>query len=150
MTEHIIIRKANSDDLEGILKLVNAPHADNGKAMGIRDANTIYQSILDDPNYFQMVATDEHGIVGTITLVIIMQMTHEGTTNAMIADLVTIDHAANKEIATELIKYALNLAEEYGCYKTIYAADYQADLLNEIVREQGLIASKQCYLKIDD
>jgi len=153
MTDNIIIRKANNDDLQAILALIDSPHADNGSAMELRDANMIFQSILDDPNYFQIVASSEQGIVGMITLVIIMQMTHEGATTALITDMITTsDNNSNKssEIASELLKYATNLAQEYGCYKTIFQCDYQTDISSSACQKLGFEKSSPCYLLPDD
>ena len=146
MTDNIIIRKANSDDLEAILELINAPHADNGTAMGLLDANNIYQSILEDPNYFQIVASSEDGVKGIVTLVIIMQMTHEGTTSAVITDLIVADTKENNQIASELLKYATDLAQEYGCYKTIFQCEYQPELTESTCKELGFEKSAPCYL----
>ncbi len=50
MAENIIVRKANHEDLDGILTLLNRPEADNVHALQGHDANTIYQSILEDSN----------------------------------------------------------------------------------------------------
>lgn len=132
MSDIIIIRKANESDLEEVLALINAPEADNGKVMALRDAQTIYQSILNDSNYFQIIASTEQGIVGLVTLVIIVQMTHEGSTTAFISDLIVSEELSSQEtqitIARDLLQYAVDLAQEYGCYKTIIENDYQQEL----------------------
>ena len=146
MTDNIIIRKANNDDLEAILELINSPQADNGTAMESRDANTIYQSILEDPNYFQIVASSENGIIGMVTLVIIMQMSHEGTTSALITDLITVENDNSAEIATQLLLYTTNLAQEYGCYKTILHSDYQLSQTASAAQALGLKPGEPCYI----
>lgn len=132
MSDDIIVRKANESDLEDILALIAAPEADNGQVMALRDAQTIFQSILEDPNYFQIIASTEQGIAGLITLVIIVQMTHEGSTTALISDLIVADNSASPEkqmtIAHDLLQYCSKLAQEYGCYKTIMQNDYQTEL----------------------
>jgi len=128
MPDNIIIRKANESDLEDILKLINMPAIDNGVVMESLDGNAVYQSILDDPNYFQIVATTEEEIVAYVTLIIIVQMTHEGATTALITDLIVSEGIENKEtqadIASDLLEFTLSLAQEYGCYKTIVENDY--------------------------
>ena len=150
MTDNIIIRKANSNDLEAILALINSPQADNGTAMELRDGNTVFQSILDDPNYFQIVASSEQGVIGMVTLVIIMQMTHEGATSALISDMVTTDDDDSADTAYELLKYATDLAREYGCYKTVFQCDYQADLSASACQKLGFEKSSPCYLLPED
>jgi len=130
MSDNSIIRKANDSDLEDILILINSPEADNGTAMELRDANAVYQSILDDPNYFQIVASTEEGIVAIITLAIIMQMTHEGSTTGFITDLIISEAILEKSaLVSDLIQYTTDLAQEYGCYKIIINNDYHQDLI---------------------
>lgn len=146
MTDNIIIRKANHDDLKAVLALIDSPQADNGHAMEQRDGNTVFQSILDDPNYFQIVASSEQGIIGMITLVIIMQMTHEGATSALITDMITSNDENNSEIAYELLKYATDLAQEYGCYKIVFQCDYQTNLSTSACQKLGFEKSTPCYL----
>jgi len=135
MSDSIIIRKANESDLEEILALINAPEADNGTVMELRDANTIYQTILNDSNYFQIVASSEQGVVGIVTLVIIVQMTHEGSTTALISDLIVSEKLLSRElqatVTRDLLQYTSNLADEYGCYKSIIQNDYQSELTEE-------------------
>ena len=129
MADNIIIRKANENDLDDILKLIKMPAIDNGMVMEPLDGNAVYQSILDDPNYFQIVATTEEEIVAYVTLIIIVQMTHEGATTALITDLiVSEDIEAQSGIANDLLEFAISLAQEYGCYKTIVENDYLPEL----------------------
>ncbi len=142
MIDSIIIRKANESDLEAILALIDSSKANNSKPMQLHDANTIYQSMLDDSNYFQIIASTEQAIVGVITLVIIMQMTHEGASTAFINDLIisnTIEDTIEKKtIANDLLKYTTHLAQEYGCHKAIIQSDYQYELVEEICLQLGL------------
>ncbi len=144
MAENIIVRKANSDDLESLLTLLNSPEADNGQALQGHDANTIYQSILEDSNYFQIVASSEQGLIGTLTLVIIVQMSHEGSSSALITDVICKDN--DDDIARELLKYASKLAEEYGCFKTVVHCDYQQEMIAAACKELGFKAGTDCFV----
>ena len=144
MAENIIVRKANQEDLDGILTLLNRPEADNGQALQGHDANTIYQSILEDSNYFQIVASSEQGLTGTLTLVIIVQISHEGSSSALITDMICMDN--DDEIAVELLKYATRLAEEYGCFKTVVHCDYQQEMTASACEKLGFKASTDCFV----
>ncbi len=144
MADNIIVRKANSDDLQDILALLNSPDADNGHALQGHDANTIYQSILEDCNYFQIVASSEQALAGTLTLVIIMQMSHEGSSSAFITDVISKNN--NVEVAMELLKYAAALAQEYGCFKTLLHCDYQQDMIAQACQQLGFKQNTDCYI----
>jgi hypothetical protein len=116
----------------------------------LRDAQTLYQSILEDPNYFQIIASTEQGIVGLVTLVIIVQMTHEGSTTALINDLIVSEKLLNPKIQTtiarELLQYTYNLAQEYGCYKTIIQNDYQPGLTESACEALNFKKSSHSFL----
>ncbi|MDX2506800.1 MAG: GNAT family N-acetyltransferase [Gammaproteobacteria bacterium] len=146
MSDNIIIRKANESDLEGILALISLPEIDNGNVMNLREAIPVYQSILDDSNYFQIVASSEQGIIGMVTLVIIMQMTHEGATTALITDLIITPEENSAAIAPQLLQYSTDLAQEYGCFKTILHCDYHDRQSTSACQELGLKKSTPCYL----
>ncbi len=147
MIDSIIIRKANNSDLEAILKLIDSSKANNSKPMELHDANTVFLSMLDDPNYFQLIATTEEGIVGIITLVIIMQMTHEGATTAFINNLMVSENIELAEekgiIASELLQFSTQLAQEYGCHKTIVQSDFQAELTETAANQLGFKKNTQ-------
>ena len=146
MSDTIIIRKANESDLKDILAIINSPEADNGVVMQMHDANTVYLSMLEDSNYFQIIASSEQGIVGIVSLVIIMQMTHEGSTSAYITDLIIAPDENKTAIATQLLQYATDLAQEYGCYKTIVNCDYQNEPTESACRGLGFEKSTACFL----
>ena len=147
MSDNIIIRKANESDLEAILSLINSPQADNGTAMELRDANMVYQSILDDSNYFQIVASSEEGLVAIVSLTIIMQMTHEGSTTAFVTDLIISEDVSDTTtLASDLIQYASELAQEYGCYKIIIHNDYHPEIIESSSQNLKFEKSPHCYL----
>lgn len=152
MADDIIIRKANESDLEGVLSLINMPSVDDGKAMELRDANTVYQSILDDSNYFQIIASNETEIIGLITLVIIVQMTHEGSTTALINDLIVSDKLDSSDdklsLANDLVEFALSLAQEYGCYKSIIENDYFPELTEASSKTFDFIKNNRSFLRM--
>jgi len=152
MSNDIIIRKANESDLEDVLKLITMPSIDDGNIMELHDARAVYQSILDDSNYFQIVASTETEIVGIVTLVIIVQMTHEGSTTAFIDDLIVSDNITDTDkrldIASELLEFAISLAQEYGCYKTVIDNDYLTELTELASQHFDFSHNKNSFLRL--
>jgi len=151
MADNIIIRKANESDLDDILKLIAMPAIDNGTVMESLDGKAVYHSILDDPNYFQIVAATEEHIVAYITLVIVVQMTHEGSTTALITDLIVSDSIADKQaqtdIASDLLEFTISLAQEYGCYKTIVENDYLPELTETACKTFEFTKNTQSFIR---
>jgi len=151
MADNIIIRKANESDLDNILKLIAMPAIDDGMVMESLDGKAVYHSILDDPNYFQIVATTEEDIVAYVTLIIVVQMTHEGSTTALITDLIVSENIEGKQaqtdIASDLLEFAMSLAQEYGCYKTIVENDYLPELTATVCKKFEFTASSQSFIR---
>ena len=104
----------------------------------------MYLSILEDSNYFQIVASSEQELIGTLTLVIIVQMSHEGSSSALITDV--ISQTNDLEITLELLKYAIQLAEEYGCFKTVLHCDYQQQITAQACKTLGFEGSENCFV----
>ncbi len=151
MADNIIIRKANESDLDNILKLITMPAIDNGTVMEPLDGKAVYNSILDDPNYFQIVATTEEDIVAYVALIIIVQMTHEGSTTALITDLIVSEDIEDKQtqtdIASDLLEFTISLAQEYGCYKTIVENDYLPELTAETCKTFEFSHNSQSFIR---
>ena len=151
MADNIIIRKANESDLDDILKLIAMPAIDDGTVMESLDGKAVYLSILDDPNYFQIVATTEEDIVAYVTLIIVVQMTHEGSTTALITDLIVSQSIEDKQtqadVASDLLEFAMSLAQEYGCYKTVVENDYFPELTATACKGFEFTENSQSFIR---
>jgi L-amino acid N-acyltransferase YncA len=79
----VIIRKANNEDLSGILQIYNQPDMDNGTVLSKEQAEVIFKKISTYPNYKIFVAVDNKNIIGTFALAIMDNIAHMGTTSGL-------------------------------------------------------------------
>ena len=79
-------------------------------------ARLALESMLATPNVTLLVA-DEGDVVGTVTLVIVPNLTHSGKPWAQVENMVTDATVRGSGIGRQLIDECLRLAREAGCYK---------------------------------
>ena len=118
-----MIRQLNSKDYNEIFSLFNQ----------LTDAPIInkelYTSIINNLSDKHTILVYElnNKIVGTITLIIEQKLIHGGKCVAHIEDLVVDSNNKNQKIATILLKYCIEEAKKYNCYKVIL--DCNEDLI---------------------
>ena len=77
----------------------------------------LLEKLITDPNYYILIGEIDKKIVSSVTLVVIPNLPHDLRPYALIENVVTHDNYRNKGYASELIKYACNIAEDNNCYK---------------------------------
>lgn len=123
MTLSLSCRKAEKKDLPEILRLYSQPEMDNGGILPLSQAEEIFERIQAYPNYHLFVALDQEKIVGTFALLIMDNLGHLGAPSAIIEDVVVDPDYQGKGIGKRMMKYALELAEQEGCYKAVLSSD---------------------------
>jgi GNAT superfamily N-acetyltransferase len=110
------VRRAATADLDSLLRLYEQLSAANAATDRVRAA-TALEEILATPSVFLLVA--EHGgtVVGTVTLVIVPNLTHNAQHWAQVENMVTDASLRGSGAGRALIEYCLALAREAGCYK---------------------------------
>jgi glucosamine-phosphate N-acetyltransferase len=112
------IRKANQDDLKEILDLLDqlSPSSENPD---IEKLGSILEKITKDENYYLCVVEEDKKIIGTGTLLIQMNLSHNGHPYAHIENIVVDKHHRKKGIGKFIISYLIEKAKQSNCYKVI-------------------------------
>jgi GNAT superfamily N-acetyltransferase len=111
------IRPAHSADLPGVLALYAQPALDNGRALSIQAAATIFARFARYPDYTLYVAEIDRQIVGAFALLIMDNLGHLGTSSAVVED-VAVDPALHSHgIGQAMMAFAMDRAREKRCYK---------------------------------
>lgn len=82
-------------------------------------ANQIFQKIDSDENHIVIVAEMDGKIVGCATILVEQKFIHNGGRTAHIEDVAVDNKHRNAGIGSRLVRYALELADTRGCYKTV-------------------------------
>ncbi|MDR0916083.1 MAG: GNAT family N-acetyltransferase [Oscillospiraceae bacterium] len=116
---NIIIRRATEHDAEALCELythhLNTETPDATPDMARWRARI--RAFESDEHYHIIVAETDGGVVSSVTLVIIENLTHDMRPYAVIEFVVTHADARNRGLATMLMNRAGEIAEQFGCYK---------------------------------
>jgi GNAT superfamily N-acetyltransferase len=75
-----------------------------------------FEAITSDPNNELVVACDGNKVIGVQQITFTPYITHQGAWRATIEGVRTLASVRGKGVGTELIKWAIQRAEERGCH----------------------------------
>lgn len=78
--------------------------------------HTAFETIDADPNNELIVADMNGEIIGTLQLMFLPHLSHQGGTRAQIASVRVAERYRGQGIGTDMMKWALERARERGCY----------------------------------
>jgi GNAT superfamily N-acetyltransferase len=133
----VIIREANENDLELIIKLYSQPDIDNGEVISLGKAKEIFKKIKKYPFYKVYIAALEDEIVGTFELVIMDNFAHKGTPSGIIEDVVVSEKHQRKGIGKAMMFYAMNVCRDMGCYKVSLSSNLKRENAHEFYESLG-------------
>jgi GNAT superfamily N-acetyltransferase len=102
-------------DLDALLRLYEQLSPGDSGADRTTSAAAL-EAMLSTPNVTLLVA-DEGQVTGTVTLVIVPNLTHGAKPWAQVENMVTDATVRGSGIGRQLIDECLRLAREAGCYK---------------------------------
>ncbi|MDC8449653.1 MAG: GNAT family N-acetyltransferase [Nitrospira sp.] len=120
-------RAASQADLPGILRLYAQPDLDDGKVLPLSEAERIFERMARYPDYTIYVAAYNDQIVGTFALLIMDNLGHWGTPSAVIDDVAVDPAWQGHGVGNMMIRYALEVAREKGCYKAALSSNMKRE-----------------------
>ncbi len=118
----MLIRQASTSDLPSILQLY-ADVLDKGQVLSLSEAEVLFQKMSSYPNYKVYVAEQEHQVVGTFALLIMDNLAHRGTPSGIVEDVAVQENLQGKGIGRQMMKYAMQVCSEAGCYKLVLSSN---------------------------
>jgi GNAT superfamily N-acetyltransferase len=113
----LVIREANAEDLQGVLRVYSEAGLDTGENLGLAESEAILKRIEQYPNYKVFVAETEGQIAGTFALLIMDNLAHRGARSGLVEDVGVLPSFQGKGIGKEMMQFAMNRCKEHGCYK---------------------------------
>ncbi len=110
------IRRASEGDLDALLRLYTQLSPGNADTTS-DEAEPALAALLVLPQAHLLVAEAEGRIVGTVTLVIVPNLTHQARPWAQIENMVTDESLRSTGAGRRLMEECLRLAREANCYK---------------------------------
>src|SRR5687768_2246554 len=111
----MVVRRASMGDLDALLRLYEQLSPGDSGTDRTTSAAAL-EAILSASNVTLLVA-DEGQVTGTVTLVIVPNLTHGAKPWAQVENMVAGATVRGSGIGRQLIDECLRLAREAGCYK---------------------------------
>lgn len=111
-----MIREADRNDLAGLLKLYMQLHDNPFPDIDDR-INSIWDSIINDPDHHIIVAEENGEIVSSCVCVVIPNLTRGQRPYALIENVITDEKWRKKGLATACLNFAREIAKQLNCYK---------------------------------
>jgi GNAT superfamily N-acetyltransferase len=116
VTAAVTIRSAVDADLERLLELYVQLSPANAETT-FDSARPALAEVIEAPHIYLLVAEAEGHVVGTVTLVLVPNLTHNGAPWAQVENMVVDESLRGSGIGRALIDECLRIAKEHGCYK---------------------------------
>ena len=114
----LIIRELEEKDIKnGFLTTLDVLRETSSMSEG--KALEIFKKIKSNPKHIIIIAEVEGRVIGSTTLLIEPKFIHQGGVVGHIEDVAVDKNFQGEKIGEKIIKYVLELAKNYGCYKTI-------------------------------
>ncbi len=127
MDAPVSCREASKEDIPEVLRLYAQPELDNGKVLSLSEAERHFERIAGYPDYKIYVAFCEGQIVGTFALLIMNNLAHMGAPSAIIEDVAVDPKWQGRGVGKLMMKYALQICSEKGCYKAILSSNLKRE-----------------------
>ncbi|MBB3771829.1 ribosomal protein S18 acetylase RimI-like enzyme [Angulomicrobium tetraedrale] len=111
----LTIRPAMPADLPAVLALYRELDAQDATDLG--EARAIFDRMASYPDYTLHVAEVDGAALGTFTLLAMENIAHAGARSAIIEAVAVAGAAQGRGIGRAMMRAALDLAREKGCYK---------------------------------
>lgn len=117
----LVIRRAKESDLPQLVLLleqlsIHEPREDLGPPLPEIYAET-FRTIDADPRQHLLVAERDGGVVGSLVLIVVPNLSHRGTPWAEIENMVVDQAVRGQRIGEALVQHAIEIARSAGCYK---------------------------------
>ena len=142
---HLVIREARVSDLQSILNLYaqlfsNTDQAEENRGDVLPSHCKAFSEIDQNPDSYLLVAESSGGVLGTLALTMISNLSHRGRRWALIENVVVDEHARRSSIGTALMQYAIALAREQGCFRAVLSSSVHRETSHKFYKRLGLEA----------
>lgn len=119
MSELPRLRAIRSDELPGLLALYRHLHPTDPELSATPDVEKLWQAICADSRLHYLGAEVSGDLVSTCTLTVIPNLTRSARPYGVVENVVTHPDFRRQGIATSLLRFALQIAWDEGCYKVM-------------------------------
>lgn len=131
------VRLIEKDELNSLLSLYEHLNLDDPVLEVDEDLKKHWDDIISNPDYFYLVAEEDGNLVSTCNLTIIKNLTRQARSYGLIENVVTHPNYRKKGYGTAVLKKAVKIAEEHGCYKVMLLTSQKDDATLNFYQNAG-------------
>ena len=129
-------RVANRDDLAGVLALYRESRP-NDPVLTLAEAQSVWNTMLNDRGVSVIVATDGTAIVSSCMLGVVPNLASGGRPFGIIEHVVTAKTHRRRGFARAVLELALNVAWMRQCYKVVLLSGADRDEAHRLYESVG-------------
>lgn len=133
----VLFRAATKADLPDILRLLAQPDLDDGQVLPLAEAEQLFERMARYPDYRIHVALLDGSIVGSFALLVMDNLGHRGAPSGVIEDVVVDPRCQGQGIGRAMMRHALALCGEKGCYKVALSSNLSRERAHAFYESLG-------------
>jgi GNAT superfamily N-acetyltransferase len=110
-------RVVSRADLPAVLALYAQLGQDDGTTLSVSEAEALWEDMEAHPDHRIWVAEEDGVVVGTFSLLRMVNLAHRGAPSAVLEDVVVDASRRGRGVGRAMMLHALAVARSKGCYK---------------------------------
>ncbi len=140
------IRRATPADLPRIVELLTQLSIEADREDPAHDYGAAFEAIEADPRQTLLVyESPELGVVGTLALVIVPNLSYRGRPWGVIENVVVDSAARGGKVGEQLVMHAIDLARDAGCYRVGLTSNKLRTDSHRFYRRLGFVDSHEGF-----
>jgi GNAT superfamily N-acetyltransferase len=150
MTTEPRIRLAEERDLPRIVELyreltIKDSQVEHTRNPSLADYQLVFAEIRSDPRQKLFVAESNGEVAGTIVLLVVPNLSHNGTPWAFLENLVVTERHRRRGLGRMLLEHAVGLARKSGCHMVELCSDVRRKEAQILYSSMGFEARAHCF-----
>ena len=150
MNEAPRIRLAEERDVARIVELyreltITDSQVEHSRKPTLTDYQLVFAEIRSDPRQKLFVVEIDGEVVGTIELLIIPNLSHNGTPFAFLENLIVTEKHRKKGLGRMLLEHAAELARKSGCHMVELCSDVRRKEAHKLYGSMGFEVQAHCF-----
>jgi len=150
MNEATHIRLAAEGDITRIVDLyreltITTSKVEHGHSPSLADYQLVFAEIRVDPRQKLLVVVEQGEVAGTIVLLVVPNLSHNGTPWAFLENLIVTERHRGRGLGRMLLEHAVGLARKSGCHMVELCSDVRRKEAHKLYNSIGFEAQAHCF-----
>ena len=150
MNEASHIRLAEERDVPRVVELyreltITDSQVEHSRNPSLTDYLRVFAEIRADPRQKLFVAEYQGEVVGTIVLLVVPNLSHNGTPFGFLENLIVTEKHRRRGLGRMLLDHAVGLARKSGCHMVELCSDVRRKEAHKLYNSMGFEAQAHCF-----